>query len=254
MVAAMARFLIASLPADKHVSPLLPLARELHERGHEVCWHTSARYRTRVEATGAALLPYIDTPDLDYSDLDAQFPGRAAMKGIARFRFDLREIFIKMVPDQVADLERHIANAQPDVLIAEPAVAAAASIVHQRCGLPWATFGISALTMPSVDTAPFGLGLKPLARPLGRVRNRVLNALIERTLFRGAMEDYRAMTQRLGVEPVAGGVFAAPRRAGTLATELAAMGGPARSAELVEELYEAIATAGSLDTLVGASS
>jgi hypothetical protein len=35
-----------------------------------------------------------------------------------------------------------------------------------------------------------------------------------------------------------------------LATELAAMGGPARSAEL----YEAIATAGSLDTLVGASS
>jgi UDP:flavonoid glycosyltransferase YjiC (YdhE family) len=145
IVVAMARFLIASLPADEHLSPMLPLARELHARGHQVFWHTSTRYRARVEATGAALLPMIDAWDLDFSNLDAQFPGRAQTRGVERFRFDLREIFIKMLPDQVADLQRHIANAQPDVLIVEPAVAAAASIVHERCGLPWVTFGISAL-------------------------------------------------------------------------------------------------------------
>jgi UDP:flavonoid glycosyltransferase YjiC (YdhE family) len=137
IVAAMARFLIATLPADGHLSPLLPLARELHARGHEVFWHTGSSQRGRVEATGAALLPFIDARDLDYSDLDAQFPGRAEPRGFRRFRFDIREIVIKMVPDQVADLQRHIANAQPDLLIAEPAVAAAASIVHERCGLPW---------------------------------------------------------------------------------------------------------------------
>src|SRR4051794_38476701 len=113
IVAAMARFLIASLPADGHVSPLLPLARELRARGHDVFWHTGPRYRARVEAVGAAYLPLIDAWDIDVSNLDAQFPGRADTRGLARFRFDLREIFIAMVPDLVADLSRHCVNVQP---------------------------------------------------------------------------------------------------------------------------------------------
>src|SRR4051812_49882635 len=153
------------LPAAGPLSPLLPLARELPARGHDVFWHTGRRYRAKVEATGATYLPYIDAWDIDAGDLDAQFPGRADTRGLARFKFDMREIFIKMVPGQIADVERHVANVQPDLLVVEPSVAAAAQAVHQRCGLPWATFGIGALMMPSVDAAPFGLGLKPMGGP-----------------------------------------------------------------------------------------
>ncbi|HWI74590.1 MAG TPA: nucleotide disphospho-sugar-binding domain-containing protein, partial [Baekduia sp.] len=78
----------------------------------------------------------------------------------------------------------------------------------ERCGLPWATFGIGALMMPSADTAPFGLGLKPLRGPLGRARNRALNALVDRTLFRAVDADYRAMCARLGMEAKPQGLFA----------------------------------------------
>jgi UDP:flavonoid glycosyltransferase YjiC (YdhE family) len=205
----MPRFLIASLPADGHFSPLLPLARELVRRGHDVFWMTGETKRARVESTGAALLPFIDAWDLDFSDLDRRFPGRADAKGVARFKFDMREIFIKMVPDQLADLQRHVANAQPDLLIAEPAFGAAAAALEERCGLPWATFGIGALMMPSVDAPPFGLGLKPLKRAtLNRLRNRTLNALVDRTLFRSVDGDYRAMCARVGLTPNPGGLFA----------------------------------------------
>lgn len=205
----MPRFLIATLPADGHFSPLLPLATELTRRGHEVFWMTGAPKRARVEATGAAFLPFIDAWDLDFGNLDTAFPDRAAVKGIARFKYDMREIFIKMVPDQIADLQRHVANVQPDLLIVEPTFGGAASALEQRCGLPWATFGIGALMMPSHDAPPFGLGLRPLAhRPLNRARNRVLNALIDRTLFRSVDADYRAMCARIGMTPNPGGLFA----------------------------------------------
>ncbi|MCW2984586.1 MAG: hypothetical protein JWR63_2156 [Conexibacter sp.] len=204
----MSRLLIATLPADGHLSPLLPLARELTARGHDVFWHTGARYRAKVEATGAAYLPMIDAWDIDAGNLDAQFPGRAQTRGLARFKFDMREIFIKMVPDQIADLQRHVANVQPDLLVAEPGCAAAAAAVHERCGLPWATFGIGALMMPSADAPPFGLGLRPRGGPLGRLRNRVLNCLIDRTVFRAVDGDYRAMSRAVGLEPNPGGLFA----------------------------------------------
>jgi MGT family glycosyltransferase len=61
--------------------------------------------------------------------------------------------------------------------------------------------------MKSADTAPFGLGLKPAASPLGRLRNRALHALIYRTLYRAIDRDYHAMRATLGMEPTTDGVF-----------------------------------------------
>lgn len=36
----MARFLIGTVPVGGHVSPALPIARQLVERGHSVWWYT----------------------------------------------------------------------------------------------------------------------------------------------------------------------------------------------------------------------
>jgi hypothetical protein len=101
---AMTRFLIAALPSDGKPSPLLRLARELDGRGHAVLVHSAGDQRAAVEAAGCAFLPPLDG-------------GRAE------------------------DLARHVANAQPDMLIADSACAPAAAAVHGRCGQPWATFG-----------------------------------------------------------------------------------------------------------------
>jgi hypothetical protein len=101
---AMSRFLIAALPSDEQPSPLLRLARELDARGHTVLVYSSADQRAAVQAAGCAFLPPLDG-------------GRAE------------------------DLARHVANAQPDMLVADSACSTAAAAVHGRCGQPWATFG-----------------------------------------------------------------------------------------------------------------
>ena len=81
------------------------------------------------------------------------------------------------------------------------------AVIDQRYGLKWATCGISALAFPSVDTAPFGFGLRPPASALGRMRNRAIGALIDATVFRPVNNDYDAMRRRLGLGPIEGGLF-----------------------------------------------
>ena len=203
----MNRILIASMPAAGHVGPLVPLAAELADRGHDVAWYTGIDYRDKVEATGARFFPHVEAPDRDASKMDPEFPERAQLKGIAKFKFDIRKVFIAAVPGQVADIEAILEVVRPDVIVAEPGMAAAAKVIEQRHGIPWATCGITAFAMKSVDTAPFGLGLKPSASPLGRVRNRALHALTDRTLYRPIDRDYHAMRATLGMEPSNDGVF-----------------------------------------------
>jgi UDP:flavonoid glycosyltransferase YjiC (YdhE family) len=203
----MTRFLFAAMPAAGHVGPMIPLAHELVARGHEVAWYTGERYRDKVEATGAAFLPQVHAMRVDVARLDDDFPVRATKKGVAKFIHDMREVFIKQVPGQVDDLEDHVGEFAPDVLVAEPALGAAALVIDQRHGLKWATCGISALAFPSVDTAPFGFGLRPPSTALGRLRNRAIGTAIDATLFRAVNRDYDAMRRQLGLGPIAGGLF-----------------------------------------------
>jgi MGT family glycosyltransferase len=201
------RFLFATMPAAGHVGPLVPLAHELVARGHSVAWYTGDEYRDKVEATGATFHPHVHAPDRDVSQMDAEFPERAKLKGVAKFKFDVREVFIAAVPGQVADLEALLGEVQPDVIVAEPGTAAAARVIEQRHGIPWATCNISAFAMRSVDNAPFGLGLMPRPGLLGRLRNRALNAAIYQTLYRSLDRAYHAMREELGMEGAAGGLF-----------------------------------------------
>lgn len=53
----MARFLIGTIPLVGHVTPALPIAQELVNRGHEVCWYTGSAFQAKVESTGAHFAP-----------------------------------------------------------------------------------------------------------------------------------------------------------------------------------------------------
>jgi UDP:flavonoid glycosyltransferase YjiC (YdhE family) len=59
----------------------------------------------------------------------------------------------------------------------------------------------------SRGAAGIGLGLQPSGSRLGRLRNRALNALIYRTLYRSLDRDYDAMRAELDMEGAAGGLF-----------------------------------------------
>jgi UDP:flavonoid glycosyltransferase YjiC (YdhE family) len=68
-------------------------------------------------------------------------------------------------------------------------------------------YNISALYLDSIDTAPFGLGLPPDDSPGGRWRNRSLQWLCDRMLFRDVHEHYRKVRRAIGLPGGAGGLF-----------------------------------------------
>jgi UDP:flavonoid glycosyltransferase YjiC (YdhE family) len=156
--------------------------------------------RSALLAARAELyLPHVQARDLDPANLDADFPDRTGKNGLARFRFDMRNVLIAAVPGQVADLEAHVPAFHPDVLVPETGMAAACAVVDHRQGIPWATCNITVLAFSSRDTAPFGLGLLPPRSTLERLRNRLVAAAIDRTLFAPINRDYNAMRARLGL-------------------------------------------------------
>lgn len=54
-----AKFLICTISEIGHVSPALPIARELVDRGHQVYWYTSGKFQAKVESTGAHFTPAV---------------------------------------------------------------------------------------------------------------------------------------------------------------------------------------------------
>jgi MGT family glycosyltransferase len=58
----MASILMINVPYSGHTNPTLPLASELVRRGHKVFYINAEEFREKIEATGAAFVPYINYP------------------------------------------------------------------------------------------------------------------------------------------------------------------------------------------------
>ena len=181
----MARFLIGTIPAVGHANPALPIARQLVEQGHEVWWYTGMGLKEKVEATGAHHVPIrrggdLTRPETISADWIAQ---RDSLKGIDQFKFYLKHGFIDAAVTQLQDLTDILQKFPADVLLCD-VFFLGMSWLHEKTGLPWAAFGMSALPFNSRDTAPFGLGLQPANTSLGRLRIQGLNWLSKNVLMK----------------------------------------------------------------------
>jgi UDP:flavonoid glycosyltransferase YjiC (YdhE family) len=198
----MARFLIGTIPLVGHVNPALPIARQLVERGHEVWWYTGKTLQSKIEATGARFLPI--RTGRDFSDTknvpDSLLEKRRNLKGLAQFKFDFKHFFGDSAVGQVKDLTDILREFPADVLLSDVCFLGTAW-VHEKGGPPWAAFGITALGIISHDTAPFGLGMRPDASTLGRLRNGVLNWVFERGLFRDVTDYMNQVRASIGLPP-----------------------------------------------------
>lgn len=206
----MTRFLFAVFPVTGHVNPGLPIARELVARGHDVRWYSTQRFRRAIESTGARWVPFRAATAIDEEWLPEQFPGRPS-GGISQLQFDIEHIFVNLIPGAVLDLELELAKEPADVIVSDNAFAAA-GVVHERKGTPWAVYGINPLSIPSRDTAPFGLALMPSSSKLGRLRNRALTWLVDNVIFRRARNRYREIRRDLGMPYDGTGIFNFVRR------------------------------------------
>jgi MGT family glycosyltransferase len=196
----MATILIATVPVVGHINPMLPLSRALLARGHELHWYSGAKFRAKIEATGASYVPFEHARDYDDGRIEATFPERSKLRGIAQLKFDMKHVFIDDAPRQMRDLEALCAKLSPQLLLADAGMLGAL-FLFERGGPPAAILGVLPLTVSSQDAAPFGLGLAPDASWFGRLRNRALNLLVEHALFRDVQTHWNATRKRVGLEP-----------------------------------------------------
>jgi UDP:flavonoid glycosyltransferase YjiC (YdhE family) len=199
----MSRFLFCTMPMAGHVNPALPIARTLVERGHDVAWYTGQRFRAAIEATGAQYVPMQVAFDPGNGDFFVRLP---ELSGLRAANWSIKRAFIDPIPAQVDDLQRILTDFPADVLVSDQ-VFAGAEAVHELGGPPWATLGISALTLSSRDTAPFNTTLPPNASVLGQLRNRLLNAVINRVVLRDATNHANYVRWTLGLAPLRRSLF-----------------------------------------------
>lgn len=180
----MSSYLVCSVPIHGHVTPLLEVARYLVGRGDRVRFLTGARYRAKVEATGATFLPLPAEADYDDTDMDASFPGRVGRSGPAGIRYDLCTIFIAPAAAQLAAVDAALAAEPVDAILAETLFAAAAAMLSREQRPRVINLGIVPMAIRHRDVAPVGLGIPPMHGPLGRVRNALLYAVSGRVVFK----------------------------------------------------------------------
>ena len=202
----MARLLVATVPLTGHVHPMLVLVRELVERGHEVRWYAGRKFAAAIEATGATFAAMRPSLDWDDTDVERALPGLRGRRGLARVKAQLREMFIAPMGEQLRELALLAEAFAPEAVVADSAHLGAALLSETR-GLPWAGLGISALMVPSVDTAPFGPGWSPARGVLGRLRNRFLNAFVFGGMFGSISRAYRRARVAAGLPPGRGSYF-----------------------------------------------
>lgn len=205
------RYFFAPMPATGHVNPGLPLAKALVQRGHDVRWYSIPRFKKAIESVGARYIPFRNATTLDEEHLDTMFPDRPA-GGLNQLRYDVKNIFVAAMPGMLADCEEELRREPADVIIGDNA-SAVVEALHTKLDIPWAVYGITVLSIPSRDTAPFGLALQPSSTPLGRMRNRLLYKLIDRVIFREANEYNEQLRREVGLPPLGCSIFDFSRRA-----------------------------------------
>jgi MGT family glycosyltransferase len=206
----MTRFLIGTIAAAGHVNPALPIARKLVECGHEVWWYTGKGFKDKIEATGAHHIPIrtgIDLTDIN-SIPQSWLKQKDALKGVAQFKFYLKYGFIDSAVTQLQDLTEILREYPADVLLCD-VFFLGMSWLHEKTGLPWAAFGMSALPFTSCDTAPFGLGIKPNYSVLGRSRNSFLNWLSQNIIMRDVTVHLDRVRVTVGLPPKSQDFFTA---------------------------------------------
>ena len=115
----MARFLVATVPVPAHTRNALPVAARLVDRGHDVSWFASRRFRDDVVAVGAPHVPYGQTRDFDGERLLEEFPQLAGLHGPRAIGRAYADVFVGEAANRVADLSRLLADQPVDAILSD---------------------------------------------------------------------------------------------------------------------------------------
>ena len=166
-------FVFNILGADGHFFPLVPLARELEEAGHEVTFVTGPGYCERVERRGFTVVA-VDERGVASADAGERRTAMRGLRGDERVRFAYRNILDRSVAHArgLVDLCR---GRHPDVIIRET-TALGGWLAAEVLDVPGASFEFSP-TRPARRAAVMGDLLQAARAEMGLAPDETLASL-----------------------------------------------------------------------------
>jgi UDP:flavonoid glycosyltransferase YjiC (YdhE family) len=199
--------LIASMPLDGHFNPLRGPAVHLQQRGHDVRWYTAPSYSKRLDSLGIVHLPFSRAQEVNAENLTRHFPEYEKLGlGPKAIAFSLEKIFFGNLEAHLHDiLEIH--EEFPFEAILFDAAFYAGRLVAEKLQLPAYPLWPAPTPAPVSKTAPPPFfGLKPMAGPVGRLRDALVMKLLSSST-RNGMRIWHELREREGLPRWDGSVF-----------------------------------------------
>jgi MGT family glycosyltransferase len=189
----MSRYLAYVSPAVGHVLPIVPGLLALRARGHQVHIRTAPSLVETLKEAGLDASPVapdvLTVPVTDYrATTDTERLAAGQVDLMERGRYD--------GPDLAAAIE----DLRPDALLVD-VNAYGARTVAEASGLPHATLMPTVIPNRGRGIPPYGLGLKPMGGPVGRVRDAVLMRLVIRTFGKAMLPGLNRLRAEAGLAP-----------------------------------------------------
>ncbi|MFN7992372.1 MAG: hypothetical protein U0Q18_02140 [Bryobacteraceae bacterium] len=200
----MARLLFTLWPYPTHIHPFIALARELRERGHEICFYCGGEGIRLLEQQGFQCMPF---RDVDWSGVARTVEDLiAGRRRPIQVSLNWARFLAATVPAQVRDLEGILARWPADAIVCDIAMWAPILVLHDRDRMPVIPFShVANCILPGPEGPVQGLALP---RRRGSLVELIAQAASQVARLVTARTRHRANTLRrsYGLPPLATGV------------------------------------------------
>jgi MGT family glycosyltransferase len=195
-------YLVALVDGGGNVPPELSAVRCLVDRGHVVIVLAEDSVAFEVRATGAMLRRWLRAPNRpdrrpenDPSrDWECKYPWQVVDRLI-------KTQLVGPAAGYAHDVRDAIADTRPDLVICSM-FCLGGMVAAEAAGIPFDVLMPNVYPLPADGMPPFGLGLQPTRSAVGRLRDRALNALIERLWDRNGLAGLNALRSQHGLLPL----------------------------------------------------
>jgi MGT family glycosyltransferase len=184
------------------VPPETGAARRLVQRGHRVEVLAEDSMLKEVQATGAPFRPWtrgFNRPDRrpehdPFRDWEIRTP-------LQLFSRMLDGVLAGPAPGYAADVTETLRDYRPDLVVCS-FFALGAMVAAEAAGLPYYVLMPNIYGLPAPGMPPLGLGTRPAANQVAKIRDRVVSTMVKRQWNKG-LDQINALRKSHGLKPIA---------------------------------------------------
>jgi MGT family glycosyltransferase len=198
----LARYLFAQWDGGGSLPPELTLVRHLIGSGHTVTVLGDPVTEPEVRALGVTdFRPWVDAPHHVTRSVEDDYTRDWEVRSPIGVLANLMDtLMVKPAPLFAGETLAVIDDLRPDAVAASFTLLGSLMAAEAR-RVPCAVLVPNVVSLPAEGMPPFGTGFQPPRGPLGRARDRALNAFVDRLWNKGLPELNRARAS-LGLEPL----------------------------------------------------